>query len=170
MDLRRLALAMSVTLAVLCAPAALADHWVQHKGSVILTVTGAISHSNVTPMVHFDMDRLQQIPRHVVRTSNPWQQEEAEYEGVLLRDLLAAVGSTGSVMTIYALDGYREDISAADAKTIDVILAYKQDGQYLPVRGKGPLFVVFPFSEHPALLTDTRREQSVWQVNKIVVR
>lgn len=58
----------------------------------------------------------------------------------------------------------------ADAMSYDVILAYKRDGEYLPVRDKGPFFVVFPFSDVPDLATETRFAQSVWQVHQITVK
>ena len=41
---------------------------------------------------------------------------------------------------------------------------------YLPVRDKGPFFVVFPFTDVPELATEERYAQSVWQVNQITVK
>lgn len=140
------------------------------RGNIILTVTGSITVTNQGNEAKFDMGLLEQLPHHVVKTSNPWQEKVTSYEGVLLRDLLSAVGATGSVMTVYALDDYHDDISVADAQSINVILAYKREGQYMPVRQKGPLFVVFPFTDDPSLLTDARRNQSVWQVNRIAIK
>ena len=54
--------------------------------------------------------------------------------------------------------------------TRNVILADKRDGVDLPVRDKGPFFVVFPFTEVPELATEARYAQSVWQVNRITVK
>lgn len=140
------------------------------QGKIILTVTGTATSLSHGSVFKFDMALLENLPRHVVKTANPWRDEVSVYEGVLLRDLLYAVGTTGSVMNVRALDDYHEDIEIADVQSIDVILAYKRDGLYMPVRDKGPLFVVFPFTDDPSLLTAARRSQSVWQVNRIVIK
>jgi hypothetical protein len=140
------------------------------KGPVILTVEGQISHCNEGLVVQFDMDQLEQLPRQTVTTENPWQDGAATYEGVLLRDLAAHVGARGRVLSIAALNDYSADIDIADTQTIDVILAYKRDGQYMPVREKGPLFVIFPFSGQSLPEIDKRYAQSVWQVSRITVK
>jgi hypothetical protein len=51
-----------------------------------------------------------------------------------------------------------------------VILALKRNGEYMPVRDKGPLFVIYPFDSKPELKTQTYYGRSVWQVAKIVVK
>lgn len=140
------------------------------RGDVILTVTGKIQMADHGAVASFDMPMLEHLPRHVVRTINPWQANISAYEGVLLRDLLVALRSNGTVMRVHALDDYHEDIDVADAQSIDVILAYKRDGRYLPIRDKGPLFVVFPFSDDPSLMNAKRQDQSVWQVDRIEIK
>jgi hypothetical protein len=94
----------------------------------------------------------------------------ATYEGVLLRDLLKTVEANGTVLSIAALNDYSADMDVADTQSIDVILAFKRNGKYMPVREKGPLFVVFPFSDRPSLKVQQRFAQSVWQVSRITVK
>jgi hypothetical protein len=108
-------------------------------------------------------------PREV-RTQNPWEEGAATYEGVLLRDLLKFVEANGTVLTDCRPQRLQRRHDVADAETIDVILAFKRNGKYMPVREKGPLFVVFPFSDQPALKVQQRFEQSVWQVSRITVK
>jgi hypothetical protein len=57
-----------------------------------------------------------------------------------------------------------------DTQSIDVILAFRRNGKHMPVREKGPLFVVFPFSDQPSLRVQQRFAQSVWQVSRITVK
>ena len=166
----RLLLAAVLCLQVLFSGESLACHLPMPKGPVILTVDGQISHCSEGLVVQFDIALLEQLPRQTVTTENPWQEGAATYEGVLLRDLAAHAGATGRVLSIAALNDYSADIDIADTQTIDVILAYKRDGQYMPVREKGPLFVIFPFSDQPSLRTDKRFAQSVWQVSRITVK
>ena len=140
------------------------------KGKTVLSVQGRIQECNVENRVDFDLAMIEALPKTVIRTANPWEQGEVSYEGVLLRDLLAQVEADGSILRIEALNDYRSDIPAADAQAYDVILAYKREGSYMPVRDKGPLFVVFPFTDVPELATEARYAQSVWQVNQITVK
>jgi hypothetical protein len=136
---------------------------------VVLTVEGQIKHCNVGLEVQLDLAMLESLPQHRVTTENPWEDGIATYEGVLLRDLLTFVEANGTMLKIAALNDYSADIPVADVQSIDVILAYKRNGQHMPVREKGPLFIVFPFSDQPLLATEERHAQSVWQVSRITV-
>jgi hypothetical protein len=40
----------------------------------------------------------------------------------------------------------------------------------MPVEGKGPLFIVYPFDLHPELYNDVYFGRSVWQVKTIDIR
>jgi len=113
---------------------------------------------------------LEALPRTIIKTETPWEPEETAYDGVSLRDLLDYVKATGTVLSIRALNDYHADLSVEDARQYDVILAYKRNGAYMPIREKGPLFVVFPFSDVPSLQNERRFSQSVWQVKEIIVK
>jgi hypothetical protein len=80
------------------------------------------------------------------------------------------VKANGTVLRIAALNDYSADIDVADTESIDVILAFKRNGKYMPVRERGPLLVVFPFSDEPDLKVQQRFIQSVWQVSRITVK
>ena len=43
------------------------------------------------------------------------------------------------------------------------------DGKPMSVRDKGPLFIVFPFDENPALRSELYYGRSAWQVKSITV-
>lgn len=139
-------------------------------GAVILSVEGMINQCNDGLEVHLDKAMIEALPKKDIRTENPWDHGPSNYQGVLLRDLLKFVGADGKILSISALNDFRAELSVADVEKYDVILAYKRDGVDLPVRDKGPLFVVFPFSDVPELATEARYAQSVWQVNQITVK
>lgn len=166
----RLLLAAVLCLQVLFAVESSACLLPPPKGPVILSVEGQISHCNEGLEVQFDMALLEQLPRRTVTTENPWQDGAASFEGVLLRDLAGYAGANGRMLKVLALNDYSAEIDIADTQTIDVILAYKRDGQYMPVREKGPLFVIFPFSDQPLPELEKRYAQSVWQVSRIIVK
>lgn len=149
--------------------AASACHLEKPKAAVILVVEGQITRCNSGLEAQFDLAMLKALPKTVVKTQNPWEPGVATYEGVLLRDLLDFVDANGNDLSITALNDYRADLKLADTQSVDVILAYRRNGEYMPVRERGPLFVVFPFSETPALASEERYAQSVWQVSRIAV-
>lgn len=140
------------------------------KADVQLTVGGMINECNDGLEVRLDRAMIDALPHREIKTANPWDQETAVYEGVLLRDLMTYVKADGKTATFSALNDYRSDIALADMEKYDVILAFKRNGVDLPVRDKGPFFVVFPFSDVPELANEARYAQSVWQVSRITVK
>lgn len=142
----------------------------QPKGEAILAVDGMINDCNEGLEVHLDRALLESLPRTEISTENPWEHGRVTYQGVLLSDLLKLVKADGKTLTISALNDYRADLSIEDAQRYRIILAYQREGVDIPVRDKGPLFVVFPFSDQPDLATEARYAQSVWQVNRITVK
>ena len=139
-------------------------------GEIVLTIEGQVQKCTDGLEVRMDMAMIEALPKKEIKTANPWEQGVVSYEGVLLRDLLDYAGANGTVLSVSALNDYRADIDISDVRGIDVILAYKRDGVYMPVREKGPLFVVFPFTDQPDLATEARYGQSVWQVARLTVK
>jgi hypothetical protein len=142
----------------------------QPKGAVVLVVDGLIQGCESSFEVKFDLPMLEALPKTVVKTENPWDPGMSTYEGVLLRDLVRFVNASGTVLSFTALNDYRTDIDVSDTQSINVILAYKRNGEFMPVRDKGPLFVVFPFSDDPSLAVEARYAQSIWQVARMTVK
>lgn len=142
----------------------------QPKGEVVLSIGGMINECNEGMEVHLDRAMIEALPKREIKTENPWDQGTVTYEGVLLRDLMKFVKADGKTATFIALNDYRADLDLADMEKYDVILAYKREGIDIPVRDKGPFFVVFPFADAPELAAESRYAQSVWQVNRITVK
>ena len=156
-----LAIAAAVLLAAPFAsirPAASSD--------AILTVT-ASQPAAVT--VDLDLATLEQMPHHTVATSTPWTEGVSSYEGVLLRDLLHGLGVSGTTIKLIALNDYAITIPAADFEKYDVVLAYAWDGQAMPVRDKGPLWVIYPLDDHPELKNEDIHSKMIWQVRRLDV-
>jgi hypothetical protein len=162
--------AMAVVVQLLVCGAAGACTIPQPKGDVVLTIDGMINDCNDGLEVRLDRAMIESLPQREIKTQNPWDHGIATYQGVLLRDLVNYVKADGKTLSFVALNDYRSDMPLEDAAKYDVILAYKRDGIDLPVRDKGPFFVVFPFTDVPELATEMRYAQSVWQVNRITVK
>ena len=68
-----------------------------------------------------------------------------------------------------ALNDYASSIPISDFAAHGVILALKRDGQYMPVRDKGPLFIIYPYDSSPELKSQMYYARSVWQVKRLEV-
>ena len=162
--LRAAALALTLT-----APAIQADEMPAATGDVLLTVTGNIATTNGDGVLALDAQLLATLPQHEFTTSTIWTDGTATYSGVLLRDLLVAVGATGGTVTLTALNDYQITIPAADALEDGPLLAYLSDGQPMSVRDKGPVWLLYPFDDVPAYQTEQTFSRSIWQLNRIEI-
>ena len=136
----------------------------------ILTMTGAITHTNAGAGAAFDAEMLAALPRQKIVTATPWYDGPRTFEGPLLRDLLAVVGASGRTLKIAALNDYAADVPFADALAYNVVIADRIDGKPIPVRERGPLFIIYPFDQIPQLRTEQYYQRSVWQVKSIEVQ
>ena len=167
----RLCLIVVLSLAAtIASPSVQAGSLPPPAGEVILTVDGAITNTTDGKQAQFDLAALEAIGLATVETSTPWTDGVVRYEGVLARDLMKQVGATGSKLVATALNDYLAEIPLSDLTAYSVILAIKADGEYLPVRDKGPIFVVYPLNFDPGLHNNTIYSRCVWQLAKLTVQ
>ena len=136
----------------------------------ILTVTGKITVTNKDGTAQFDRAMLEALGQTSFSTSTPWYKEPVKFEGVPLAKLLDVVGATGDRIVSVALNDYSAEMPMEDARKFGVILALKRDGEYMTVRDKGPLFIIYPFDSNPDLKVQKYYSRSVWQVARIEVK
>jgi hypothetical protein len=140
------------------------------KEKPILTVSGNISVKNQGETAVFDRAMLEAVGTVSYETGTPWYPEPVKFEGVPLAKLMQYLGAKGEHVVVTALNDYSSDIPFTDIMKYNVILATKQNGQYMSVRDKGPLFIVYPFDSDPELKHQTYYGRSVWQVSRITVK
>jgi hypothetical protein len=99
----------------------------------------------------------------------PWDKQPIEFTGPLLRDVLAAAKASGTTLKAFALNDYQTAIPFEDSQKFDVILAHKMNGKSIPVKTKGPLFVVYPYDSNPVLRSATYYERSAWQLKSLTI-
>jgi hypothetical protein len=138
-------------------------------GPVVLTLRGKLQRTNQADSASFDMAMLEALPQHSFSTKTPWFKEPRKFTGPLLRDLLTLVGAHGSTLRLSALNDYRIDVPADDAKRFEVMLARLIDDRPITVREKGPLFMIYPFDSDAALRNALYYSRSVWQLKTIDV-
>jgi hypothetical protein len=162
--------AVLTRVGLLGAAAAAADALPAPQDQVILTVTGAIGATNAPERAEFDRQMLELLGVRVVRTWTPWTEGVNEFAGVLARDLMRAVGATGSEALATALNDFQAAIPVSDFHSYDVLLATRMNGTTLTVRDKGPLWVIYPWSDHPELDDLVTRRKSVWQLRHLHIQ
>ena len=159
-----------VCLGMFAAPAANADGIPAPTGKPILTISGDISEKNAGDTAQFDRDMLEKLGLVTIETTTPWYQGSMKFEGVPMDKLMADVGAKGQRVVAYALNDYTTEIPMEDFTKHHAILALKRNGEYMPVRDKGPLFVVYPYDSDPELKSQTFYSRSAWQVARLVVK
>lgn len=167
MILKRLALYLFFSLA--CLSSAVAGSLSKPTNKPILVISGMIENTNNGNTAAFDREMLEAVGLQTVETSNPWYDGKTRFEGVSLDKLMTLIGAKGTKITAVALNDYVTTIPLDDFKKYKVILALKRDGNDMPVRDKGPLFIIYPYDSDPELQSQTYYTRSAWQVAKLIV-
>jgi hypothetical protein len=140
------------------------------QGRGILTISGRIDHSNGKGVAEFDRAMLEAMPITAIETVTPWTDGVARFEGPMLRDLMKWVGARGSRLQATALNDYSVEIPFEDFERHPVILAMKMNGKVLRTRSKGPLWIIYPWSDRPELRSEVVYGRSIWQIKELTVK
>ncbi|HLA30521.1 MAG TPA: molybdopterin-dependent oxidoreductase [Pseudomonas sp.] len=139
-------------------------------GPPVLSLSGQIDQPNEQQQAVFDMPMLHALPQHSFTTQTPWYPQPVKFTGPLLRDVLAAAGSTGARIVAIALNDYRTEIPVQDTLDHEVIVATLMNDKPMPVREKGPLFIVYPFDSKAELQAATFYNRSAWQLRALQIK
>ncbi len=136
------------------------------EDNIILTINGKIT--GRTP-VNFSRADLEAIGGATIATTTPWHDGVITFDGVPLTQLMKKVGANGKMAFVVALNDYATEIPLSDFSEYGVILALKQNGNYMDVADKGPLFVIYPYDDKPELKSEVYFSRSAWQVRTITI-
>ncbi|MCR3973653.1 molybdopterin-binding oxidoreductase [Aeromonas veronii] len=107
------------------------------------------------------------LPQVEVKTMTPWTKGIHSYKGVLLRDLVKVYELKSAEIKAVAINDYWATVPLEDGDKYSVLLAEKQDGKELTLRNKGPLWIIYPLTEHPELDKELYHSRMVWQLMAI---
>ncbi|MDG1470866.1 MAG: molybdopterin-dependent oxidoreductase [Ascidiaceihabitans sp.] len=154
---------------------AFADTLPAPKGEVLLTISGDLSHETAGAAkgtVTLDLEILQSLETQVFTTSTIWIEGNIEFTGVSLRDVLDYAGATGTTIEAIASNDYKVDIPTdtltGGSNENAPIVAYFMDGAEMSARGKGPLWIVYPYDDDVQYRTEVVYSRSIWQLDRIV--
>ncbi|MGU9869667.1 MULTISPECIES: molybdopterin-dependent oxidoreductase [Kluyvera] len=146
-----------------------ADELATPTGKVLLTMSGNIENKNAAGKAVFDLASLEKLGMVSFQTTTPWYNGRTTFTGIPLQKLMDYVGAKGSVVKVTALNDYTTIIPLSDFKKYNVILAVKVNGEYMRIRDKGPLFIVYPYDSIPELNNQVYYSRSAWQVSKMSI-
>jgi len=128
----------------------------------------AVSGSSVAKPLVIESGQLASLPAHEITTTTPWT-GRARFSGPRLTEVLAQLGAAGSRVSLIAIDDYKVELSMADIRRYEPIVALSMNGDSLPPRGRGPFWLMFPFDDHPELQNDAWYFRAIWQIDRIRV-
>ncbi len=150
-----------LTLGLLAANLAMA----QGQDAVLIVDINTPSTTSSTGFTMLDLDALKQTE---IRTANDFVDGEKTFSGPKFSDLMGSV-TDGATVTLTALNDYEVKVPFSDFLDYPVILATRMSGQLLSPRDKGPIWVIYPMSEHAELKDNIYNSRLVWQLSKITV-
>lgn len=159
---------MSVAVAFALPIATLAETLPMPTGPVLLTLSGDLANETTDGQVLLDLDMLKNMETKVFNTSTIWLEDAVEFTGVSVKEVLEYAGAQGTQISAVALNDYKIEIPVSDIDENAPIIAYLMDGQEMSARGKGPLWVVYPYDTDPKFQTEVVYSRSIWQLDRIV--
>ncbi|RVT97075.1 hypothetical protein EOD42_11845 [Rhodovarius crocodyli] len=110
---------------------------------------------------------LDAAPRDTLLTHTPWTAGPQRFEGRPLWRLLPDAALAATVLELEALDSYRMTLPMEDARENGLFLAWRHGGALMPVRDRGPFWLLYPWTERPALDTPLYHRRSTWQLTRL---
>jgi len=139
-------------------------------GQIILTIDGAIANGNGDGSAFFDLALLKSLPARELMTETPWTKGKHSFTGVPLEALMAAVGAQGKTITALALNDYSVDLPVDDGARHGALVVYLFDGQPMLPSDRGPLWILYPFSDRTETRSETYYQRAVWNLYAMTVR
>lgn len=159
--------ALLLSLCLLSGGSAQAASLPAPAGEVILEVTGDIDHTNRADAAHFDLAMLEELEQYEIDTTTDWTEGRDLFEGPRVRSVLSSVGAGGEAIIAVALNDYSVEIPMRDVHDYNVILALKRNGEYMSIRDKGPIWIVYPRDDYEELQTIKANAKWIWQLRRI---
>ncbi|MGR3636412.1 MAG: molybdopterin-dependent oxidoreductase [Shimia sp.] len=119
--------------------------------------------------VEFSIKDLDALPQTSFETSTVWTDEDVVFSGVSLSALLEAAEVSGTTLRMTALNDYAVDMPMSEIGDDYPIVATRMDGVVMPIREKGPFWVVFPYDAASSFRSETAYARSVWQLSLLSV-
>lgn len=139
------------------------------EGETVLVIQGMIGQRNCSQGLCLDLAMLKALPQHTVVITHPSGEGQHAYVGPLLRDVLILAQASGDQLSLRSPNDQELQFVFGDVATIGPVLAWQEDGLPMHTRDKGPLWLILPLDEHPAMTQMKYLSTVVWQLAMIDV-
>jgi hypothetical protein len=157
--LKQIPALLSLALALALPRAAMAQE-------AILTITNSVTGTELA----LSAADLKALPQATVNTENEFVDGMTAFEGPLGRDVLALAGGGGHTVVLSAVNDYAVEVPIEDFSTYDVVFAMSADGEKFSRRDKGPIWVIYPMSDHAELQDPVYNARLIWQLVKVEIK
>jgi hypothetical protein len=120
--------------------------------------------------VSLDQEQLAAIGKEQIETRTPWTEGIVRFSGVPFKTLAASLGFEGDEVVLRALNDYSVRTTVATLVQKEALVAFEISGHVIPIRQKGPYWVVFPWSQRDDLDEPSTHSLSVWQLQSVDIR
>lgn len=104
---------------------------------------------------------------HTIEVYNPWEKRREVYSGIWVSELIKQYGPSAKSLTLTAIDSYQTTLNDEEWQSFRIMLVTKVNGQYIDVKNKGPMRIVF--ADYDA--ADNRYELSLpkwmWMIKQL---
>jgi hypothetical protein len=114
-----------------------------------------------------DIAEVEALPQVEFTTENPWMTGAHRFSGPSIGTLAALGGVPVTEALFTALNDYEMSVPKEDWDELGAILAVRRNGELMPIKDKGPYWVMYPISSNPKLDTQFYHGRMVWQVKYI---
>ena len=154
-------------MAMTCATGVAAQDAPTATPEVLLTISGKVDAPEAA--LTFDRAALMALPVTTIETSTIWTEGTHTFTGVSLADLMDQLGVEDGTLLATAINDYTVEIPVSDAVAGGPIIAYLMDDAEMPVRDKGPLWIIYPYDSSAAFRSEVVYSRSIWQLDRIEV-
>lgn len=137
------------------------------SGSVLASDRTVLAFTNNGQTQHWTLSEMIDKADMNVITKTPWTDGLVTFRGVSSRHLLALVDKPKADIKVTALNDYWAVIPYEDIVKYNPILAVMQNEQTMSIRDKGPIWVIYPLTQHNELNNEVLHSRMVWQVASI---
>lgn len=135
----------------------------------LLTIYRSVN--GVSDVVELTREDLEQLDQFSLLTENEFVDGPTIFKGPLARDVLNTVGrGVLETVTLVAANDFTVEVPVAEFDKYDVVFALSADGKQLSSRDKGPIWVIYPISQHKELQDPIFNSRLIWQLIRINVK
>lgn len=121
--------------------------------------------------INLTLSELKEMPANEVSTETIWTDKRHTFSSVSFKDLLETlnIDASGRKVKMIALNDYSIEVEVDTLIKNNAFIAYFMDGKKMRIRDKGPLWVLYPFSDQPEINIPPFQAHSIWQLKTIVI-